>query len=45
MPEDTEEEPESKQEKPENPEMKETRTSIDTLLELLKARGKSELTG
>lgn len=32
-------------ENPKNPEIEETRTSIDTLLELLKVKGKSELNG
>lgn len=45
MPEDAEDEPESREEQAKNPEIEETRTSIDTLLELLKARGKSELNG
>src|SRR5271170_5516673 len=45
MPEDAEDEPESKEEQAQNPEIEETRTSIDTLLELLKVKGKSELNG
>jgi chromosome segregation ATPase len=39
MPDDTD----APERKPQNPEIEETRTSIDTLIELLKARGRSEL--